>query len=115
MLELTGDGIEAFIDDQLEGRKIVKVGFSKSPELRRESFNRAMPGRQFHWKIVRSTYNENLKPYPTSHHAKAGEQEMVRYLHEKQQSLGGEFFVSNTRYLKMAWEKGKSAAEEYKK
>lgn len=115
MLELTGDDVEAFLDRPANGDRIIKVGFSVSPQTRCDCFNKALPGRQFQWTVERSTDTEGNDPYPSSHHAKAGEQEMVRYLDKKKTSLGGEFFLASPELISKAWEKGKKAAKEYKK
>lgn len=115
MLELTGGDIGVFLDRPASGDRIIKVGFSVSPQTRCDCFNKALPGRRFQWTVERSTDTEGNHPYPSSHHAKAGEQEMVRYLDKETTSLGGEFFLASRDLISKAWEKGKKAAEEYKK
>ena len=67
------------------------------------------------WQLRRSTFIDGKNPFPTSSHAKAGEQKMVRFLHNNEQSLGGEFFLASDEYIEAAWKKGIKAAEEYKK
>lgn len=115
ILELTGDEIGSFVDGDLGKKKIVKVGFSKSPEVRCRCFNRALPGNQFEWLVSRSTHSEGVAPYPSSHHAKAGEQAMVRYLDGHGTSLGGEFFCAKPSFLREAWKIGKGEAKAFRK
>tara|TARA_B100000678_G_scaffold290613_1_gene303992 strand:- start:2045 stop:3229 length:1185 start_codon:yes stop_codon:yes gene_type:complete len=115
MLELKGEAIGSFVNGNLGKNRIVKVGFSKSPEARSQCFNRALPGDQFAWVVSRSTHDEGIAPYPSSHHAKAGEQAMVQYLDDHSTSLGGEFFSAKPSLLRKAWKIGKNAAEEYRK
>ncbi|MCA1748846.1 MAG: hypothetical protein LC634_04715 [Sphingomonadales bacterium] len=115
MLELTGEKVGSFVDGKLGKKRIVKIGFSKSPEVRGQCFNRALPGNQFEWVVSRSTHDEGIEPYPSSHHAKAGEQAMVRFLNDHGGSLGGEFFTAKPSLLQEAWKIGKRAAQEYQK
>lgn len=109
ILQLDGNA-DHFLGEPADGRKIIKVGFSKSPAVRRDDHNRTLPRGAFAWRVLRSTLEEGIEPYPSSAHAKAGEQEMIRRLTESATSLGGEFFLADDTEIEAAWEVGKDVA-----
>jgi hypothetical protein len=109
ILELKGD-TDAFLGKQTKGRRIVKVGMSRSPESRCRALNSALPRGTYCWRVLRSTWSEGRDPFPSSRHAIAGEDEMKRLLFEHGCSLGGEFFLSTDVDLHFAWERGIAVA-----
>jgi len=113
MLQLNGNAAH-FLGYPCEDRKIIKVGFSKSPAARRDDHNRALPIGAFAWRVLKSTLAEGRAPYATSHHAKAGEQEMIRYLLDAGRTLGGEFFLADDAAIENAWLAGKQVAGNWK-
>lgn len=94
-------------------RTIVKVGFSRSPETRCADHNRALPACAFQWQVDRSTFAEGRNPFPSSHHALAGEAAMKDWLEQVGESLGGEFFLADPQTIERAWEQGLHAAENW--
>jgi len=111
VLELTGPTEELF-DIDVSGQKVIKVGFSKSPQMRCDQFNKAIPICKLGWHVHLSTFDEGLAPFPSSEHAKAGEDVMKVYLDKNAKSLGGEFFLANPEQIFAVWEKCKLAAKE---
>lgn len=95
------------------GKLIVKVGFSHSPTTRCEAHNRALPSCAFEWGIEHSTFAEGRAPFPSSSHAKAGEQAMKDFLAATDQSLGGEFFLAASESIESAWQLAIKAAENW--
>lgn len=116
ILQLRGD-TDAFLGKPAKGQVIVKAGFSKSPQTRCADHNKAIPKCAFHWEVVHSGHKSGFDPYPTSDHAKHGEREMQKTLCEMPdgRSLGGEFFLADTKLIQVAWEKGNYAAKVFKK
>lgn len=113
VLHLDGNA-DHFLGAPSEGKKIIKVGFSKSPATRCTDHNRALPDGAFKWQIARSTKMEGRDPYASSAHAKAGEQEMMRKLEIAGRPLGGEFFLADDQAIEAAWAAGKHIAENWK-
>lgn len=109
ILELDGNA-DHFLGGGSLGRKIIKVGFSKSPATRCLAHNRVLPWGAFRWRVIRSTLAEGLPAFPSSRHAMAGEQEMVRLLTASGKPLGGEFFLANQEAIEAAWAAGKAKA-----
>ena len=93
----------SFMEGYPKGRKIFKVGFSVSPEVRRQTFNSALPGENVRWEIHRTTYGEAYAPFADSSPAIAGENAMKDYLDKKATSLGGEFFLASLEEIDNAW------------
>jgi hypothetical protein len=116
VLGLVGD-TNAFLGEEANGHIVVKAGFSRSPQTRCDDHNRALPKCAFRWEVLWSGISSGYDPYPTSDHAKAGEQTMQRVLctHKRGRSLGGEFFLAERTLIVEAWEKGNLAARAYKK
>jgi hypothetical protein len=113
VLELQGDA-DAYLGRDSAGQKIVKIGFSKSPETRCSDHNRAFPAGAFRWSVLKSTFQEQREAFPSSKHAMAGEQEMKDQLEFNGQSLGGEFFLANRKAIELAWQAGIKASESWK-
>ena len=112
VLDLVGDA-SRFLGYAADDRVIVKVGFSRSPETRRDDHNRALPQGAYVWRVNRSTFHEGDVAYPTSGHALAGERAMKDFLEQAARSLGGEFFLGTRDVIDEAWERGKAAAAAY--
>lgn len=113
ILRLQGDA-DAFLGYGAKGCSIIKVGFSISPQTRRDAHNKVLPACAFKWRIENSTYAEMRMPFPSSNHAKAGEQAMKDLLENEGQSLGGEFFLANPQAIDRAWAAAVLAAENWK-
>lgn len=112
ILTLEGD-VGAFLKKPGRGMRIVKAGFSKSPQGRCNAFNSALPGNAFQWRVRHSTGDEGAAPFPTSRHALAGEAAMHVRLNTRGSSLGGEFFAARDEDIIDAWAEGKRAAGAY--
>jgi hypothetical protein len=96
----------------VSGQKVIKVGFSKSPEMRCGQFNKSLPSCKLGWRVHRSTFADGLLPYPSSKHARVGEDMMKVYLDQNAKSLGGEFFLADPEQISTVWEKSILAAKE---
>jgi hypothetical protein len=114
ILQLQGD-TDAFLGEPAQGRIIIKAGFSRSPEIRRDDHNRALPQCAFRWDVLHSGPLSGFSPYPTSDHAKAGEQAMQDVLCREAgcRSLGGEFFLASHKAIETAWAVGNKTAKEF--
>lgn len=116
ILELTGDtatylGRPAA---EVEGKKIIKVGFSKSPTSRRDQIQAAYPSGQYNWEIVFPIELKSPPPYPCAEVAIVGEDAMKRRLVEwGAESLGREFYFAEDWLVHRTWSVGKFAADEY--
>ena len=113
ILTLRGD-VDALLGKSAKGRLIVKAGFSKSPELRCDAFNKALPACAFRWEVSHTSVSLNSAPYPCSEHAKIGEKLMHELLCKPDcgESLGGEFFLAEPKQVEKAWLKGNQAARD---
>ena len=100
----------SLFDVPLEGRLVVKVGFSKSPELRCSQFNKAFPECLLRWRVFRSTCADGEDPFSDSVTAKIGEYEMKLSLDREAESRGGEFFLASAELVDRAWQRAKSVA-----
>lgn len=110
VLKLKGD-IENYLGHPAEGRVIVKVGLSASPDHRRQSFQKAMPRGAFHWVVDRTTSSCGL-PFCASHaHAVRGEDAMKRHLAVHAEWLGGEFYLAAPSVVDVAWQLACEAVE----
>ncbi len=114
ILKLIGD-TDAFLGEAAKGQLIVKAGFSKSPQTRRNDHNRTLPQCAFQWELMYSGPQLDISPYPTSDHAKAGEKAMQNALLTTGSSLGGEFFLADNDTIEAAWLKGNAAAKDFSK
>lgn len=113
ILRLHGDA-DKFLGYAASGHSIIKVGFSVSPQTRCHAHNGALPACAFEWKIEKSTYAEQRSPFPSSRHTLAGEGEMKKLLANEGKSLGGEFFLADTKLVDRAWKAAIVAAENWK-
>lgn len=102
ILQLTGE-IDAYLGKPARGQMIVKIGMSASPELRRQSFQKALPDGCFRWIIERSSRLEKLPLCRDYRHACVGENELKRQLSENAEWLGGEFYLVRKTVLDTAW------------
>jgi hypothetical protein len=117
VLTLEGD-TDAFLGAPAGGARIVKAGFSRSPETRCRDFNCALPREcAFRWTVFRSGPLSGFDAHPSSDHAKAGEKAMQMVLGRKPagRSLGGEFFLATSDLIEEAWNAGNLAAKEHMK
>lgn len=116
ILKLCGD-TDAFLGRPAKGQTIIKAGFSRSPQTRRDDHNRALPECAFQWEVLHSGVLSNYEPYPTSDHAKAGERAMQKILCTVPhgQSLGGEFFLASRDLIEQAWSQGNKVAKDFSK
>jgi hypothetical protein len=98
--------------DAVEGKAIIKVGFSKSPLSRRDQIQSAYPKGQFEWAVVRPITIPEHAPYSNANVAIAGEDAMKqRLVNEKAEVLGGEFFLADDWLVHSTWTAGTYAAE----
>lgn len=111
VLKLDGNG-DHFMGETIGERLVVKVGMSRSPSVRCDDHNRALPKCAFQWTIARSTHHEGRDPFPNSRPALAGEQMMKDFLAREARSLGGEFFLASPKQVEQAWRAGTAAAED---
>lgn len=112
ILKLTGDA-DAFLGKPVHGKVIIKAGFSKSPETRRDDHNRTLPRGAFEWEVLFSGEIDGAPPHPSSKHAKAGERAMQVEICKNGESLGGEFFLVDANALSACWKIGNTFAKEY--
>ena len=115
ILELKGD-ISAYLRrpiEAVEGKSIIKVGFSKSPLTRRDQIQSAYPKGQFEWTVLRPATVPERAPYSNASIATVGEDAMKkRLVDEKAEILGGEFFLADDSLVHNTWNAGRYAAEQ---
>jgi hypothetical protein len=115
ILYLAGD-IAAYLGrkpEQVEGKRIVKVGFSKSPLSRRDQIQAAYPVGSFKWEVLFPDEIPAEPPYPNAEVAIAGEDAMKKRLQEAGcESLGGEFYLADENPIVLAWGAGLNAAKQ---
>ncbi len=115
ILTLHGD-IAAYLGRPLadvDGKSIIKVGFSKSPLTRRDQIQSAYPRGAFQWKVLRPADLTAPAPYSNAAVAIVGEDAMKkRLVDEKAEVLGGEFFLADDWLVHSTWTAGRVAAEE---
>lgn len=115
ILEMKGD-IAAYLGRPLaavDGKSIIKVGFSKSPLARRDQIQSAYPKGQFEWTIFRPATIPEQPPYSNASVAIAGEDAMKkRLVDENAEVLGGEFFLADDAIVHSTWSAGKYAADQ---
>ncbi|MBW4331388.1 hypothetical protein KY084_10945 [Stakelama sp. CBK3Z-3] len=112
ILALEGNA-DHFLGHSAEGNRIVKVGFSRSPDTRCYSHNCALPAGAFRWSVLRSSAKDR-SPFPSSSHALAGEKVMKNLLDQHGSSLGREFFLASDNHIENAWNMALAAAETWK-
>ena len=114
-MHLTGD-IAAYLgcNPQLvEGKRIVKVGFSKSPLSRRDQIQAAYPVGSFRWEVLFPKEIPAEAPYPNAKVAIAGEDAMKKRLQDGGcESLGGEFYLAEENFIGLAWGAGLHATKK---
>ena len=115
ILELSGD-IAAYLDRpsvDIEGKSIIKVGFSKSPYTRRDQIQSSYPSGQFRWNVRLPKIVPHFAPYPNAEIAIVGEDAMKKRLVEAgAEVLGGEFFLAEEWLVQKTWSAGQYAAEQ---
>lgn len=113
ILYLAGD-IAAYLNrkpEQVEGKRIFKVGFSKSPLSRRDQIQAAYPAGSFKWQVLHPKEVPVDPPYPNAEVAIAGEDAMKKRLQDGGcESLGGEFYLADENFISLAWGAGLNAA-----
>ena len=103
VLKLTGNvaqmcGLET--RDVLD-KEVYKVGFSMAPYIRRNAFNKTLPGDGYLW-----TLHKRQEDWcATQKLAIVGEDMMKQHLKTNAKSLGFEFFLSSPQELDNAWNK----------
>jgi len=96
----------------VDGRWIIKVGFSRSPLTRRDQIQSAYPRGAFQWSVLRPADLSLPAPYSNARVAIAGEDAMkARLVDEKAEVLGGEFFLAEEWLVHKTWTAGRVAAE----
>ncbi len=114
ILELNGD-TTAYLGrsaEHVDGKAIIKVGFSRSPSARRDQIQSAYPNGQFKWVVRCPTVVPDVAPYPNARIAIIGEDAMKkRLVDEGAEVLGGEFFLAEDWLIHNTWGAGRYAAE----
>lgn len=99
-------------EDEVEDKHIIKVGFSKSPQARRDQIQSAYPRGAFVWEVFRPDPQPDNAPYGNAEVAIAGEDAMKKRLVEDgAEVLGGEFFLVDDNLVYRTWVAGKNASE----
>jgi hypothetical protein len=111
ILRLDGD-TDAYLGWPAKGRVIIKIGLAASPDMRRQSLQKAMPRGTFEWKIERTTSLRGMAPYASFAIAVKGEDAMKRYLAQHADWLDGEFYLASREDVEAAWQAGCAAAQE---
>ncbi|MES0810107.1 hypothetical protein ABLO27_11545 [Roseibium sp. SCPC15] len=115
ILRLTGE-ISAYLgrsNIEVEDKHIIKVGFSKSPQARRDQIQNAYPRGTFNWEVFKPSPQPNIAPYANAEIAIAGEDAMKKRLVEDgAEVLGGEFFLADHSLVYRTWAAGNNAAKK---
>lgn len=115
ILKLLGD-VAAYLGrraDAVEGKSIIKVGFSKSPLARRDQIQSAYPRGAFEWAVLLPETIPDPPPYSNARVAIVGEDAMKkRLVDDKAEVLGGEFFLVDDWLVNTTWAAGRFAAGE---
>ncbi len=114
ILRLDGD-TEAYLGKPANGRSIYKIGFSVSPDLRRQFFQKSMPRGAFQWSIYRTSTQSDFERHFSFDAAVTGENEMKNYLAKNAEWLGGEFYLATDSQINTAWQEGNLTAKDFKK
>ncbi len=97
----------------VEGRSIIKVGFSKSPLARRDRIRGSYPRGAFRWEVLKPQDTTAPRPYSSAAVAIVGEDAMKQRLVDSgAESLGGEFFLAEDWLVHSTWAAGRNAAKE---
>lgn len=112
VLQMHGN-TDHLLGEPADGKLVVKVGFSRSPDTRRLDHNRALPACAFRWEVKHTSGTGGREPFPSSRHALAGEKAMKDHLERQGRSLGGEFFLAPQHEIDAAWIMALRAAEEW--
>lgn len=97
----------------VEGRSIIKVGFSKSPLARRDQIQGSYPRGAFRWEVLKPQDTTAPRPYSSAAVAIVGEDAMKQRLVDSgAESLGGEFFLAEDWLVHSTWAAGRNAAKE---
>ncbi len=114
ILKLEGD-VAAYLGrspTKVEGKTIIKVGFSKSPMSRRDQIQGNYPAGAFRWSVIKPGDLSVTPPYANARVAIAGEDAMkARLVEGGAESLGGEFFLAEDWLVLKTWSAGRFAAE----
>lgn len=115
ILRLVGD-IAGYLGrpiEAVEDKHIIKVGFSKSPQARRDQIQSAYPRGAFNWGVFRPSPQPDIAPYSNAEVAIAGEDAMkARLVNDGAEPLGGEFFLADESLVWRTWAAGCNAARE---
>lgn len=114
LLKLAGP-LDDYLDEPSDGRIVIKIGLSISPQTRRKSFQKALPKGRFKWIVERTTRLDGHEPYSCFAVAEAGEMAMKEYLARTSTWLNGEFYLVDPDIIETAWEIGRQAALENEK
>jgi hypothetical protein len=102
VLRLVGDEA-SFLGRDTGGRQIIKVGFSRSPSSRCQALNGALPACAFRWEVLLTNAHSKREFFPSSGPAILAEAALKDYLHDHQESLGGEFFLADEASVARGW------------
>lgn len=113
ILRLKGN-LANFLDktkDELVGMEVIKVGYSKAPDLRCRAFNKALPRCAFEWEVWKTENGD--PPHANWRIAQDGEDAMKAKLADLgAEPLGGEFFLASSGAALNAWASGQKAASK---
>lgn len=99
---------------EIGDRKIIKVGFSKSPLARRDQIQWAYPRGTYVWKVFKPEDPYAAAPWPCGDVARAGEDAMkARLVDDGAEKLDGEFYLAEDWSILYAWSAGQRAAKDY--
>ncbi|AYV47073.1 hypothetical protein C1707_12835 [Caulobacter flavus] len=100
----------------VDGKWIIKVGFSKSPLTRRDQIQSAYPRGSFRWEVLKPQDTSLPPPYSNAAIAIAGEDMMKkRLVDENAEALGGEFFLADEWLVHSTWAAGRAEADNAEK
>jgi hypothetical protein len=92
----------------VDGRSIIKVGFSKSPRLRASQLQSAYPAGAFKWEVLHPFPTPDAPMFEDARAAIVGEDAMkARLTEEGAEVLGGEFFLADDGMIVRAWNAGR--------
>jgi hypothetical protein len=112
ILKLTGNVAHYLGRDEaaVAGLNIIKVGFSKSPELRAMQIQSAYPAGAFKWEVIRPDPMPEAPMFGNAEAAIVGEDAMKKRLTEYgAEILGGEYFLADEDIIVHAWNAGRFA------